>query len=69
MIYRLYALQEDGRIVGGKYLDAANDAEAVDKARQARQGTDYELWCGPRVVGRISSSRGMLVPAAATAHG
>jgi hypothetical protein len=48
--YRLYFLDEAGRIQQGVDLECATDEEAIEVAEQHRDGHDLELWSGARVV-------------------
>jgi hypothetical protein len=42
--YRAYVLDEDGRIRRAIELDCADDATALEEARQYADGHDVELW-------------------------
>lgn len=49
--YRIYGLDETGRIRYGEYVDAQSDAEAVDAATQLLSWhPGAEVWFGKRKV-------------------
>ena len=52
--YRAYPVQADGRLADVHYIDAANDQNAIEKARQLVDGGDVELWRQDRFIGRIT---------------
>jgi hypothetical protein len=51
--YRAYTVGPDGHFNGIEPLTCANDAEAIEKARQLVDGHDVELWSGERLVIRL----------------
>jgi hypothetical protein len=51
--YRAYTVDHDGHFNGIEPLACADDAEAIEKARQLVDGHDVELWCGERLVIRL----------------
>ena len=55
--YRVYFLDEDGHRAFAQDLAAADDREAVKKARQLLDRQDVELWDGERLVGRSDHDR------------
>ena len=54
--YRAYIVGGDGHFVGFEPLVCGDDAEAVEKAKRVFEGKDIELWCGGRLVIRLSST-------------
>lgn len=48
--YKIYVLSPSGTITRGIWLDCADDAEAVEQARERSRGESWELWSGPRLV-------------------
>jgi hypothetical protein len=56
--YRFYLLSVHNTIGAAVYVDARNDADALDKAPTAfaisDEFPDIEIWRGKRMVGRIS---------------
>jgi hypothetical protein len=55
--YRIYFLDDDGQLASAQDLAAADDREAVKKARQLLDRQDIELWDGERLVGRFEHDR------------
>ena len=53
----VYFLDEDGHRAFAQDLAAADDREAVKKARQLLDRQDVELWDGERLVGRFDHDR------------
>lgn len=53
--YRLYFLDERGRIVRPLDLECDTDQQALTLAREHRRQHGMELWQGTRLVGRIPS--------------
>jgi hypothetical protein len=51
--YRAYIIGSDGRIQKSMELDCADDAEAIEKAKQFVDGQDIELWQRERRVARF----------------
>lgn len=63
--YRIYRLTAGGRLALGETFNAADDEAAVAQAQALhRPGTAAELWCGGRIVGRLSKL-GVFAPGAA----
>jgi hypothetical protein len=52
--YRAYLIDPDGHFIGYEPLWCANDAEAVETAKQLVRGYDVELSNGPRLVTQSS---------------
>jgi hypothetical protein len=53
--YRLYRLDGAGRISSAEWVEAADDEEARSIARRDPACPRYELWQGPRLVGRVDA--------------
>ena len=51
--YRVYSIDECGRIVGERTIEAANDDEALFDVRSMQRPLMTELWRGDRRIGRI----------------
>jgi hypothetical protein len=54
--YRIYVVGADGHFVGCEPLVCGDDVEAIEKAKRLVQANDIELWCGERLVVRLSSN-------------
>ena len=54
--YRAYTVGRDGHFIDYEPLVCADDAEAIEKAKQLLDGHDVELWCGARVVIRLANA-------------
>lgn len=48
--YRMYVLDNIGKIIERIDLEYPNDAEAVSDGKIYAQKNDVEIWCGQRVV-------------------
>jgi hypothetical protein len=56
--YRLYALDQEGRIrQPARLLDCETDHAAVEEARSFLDGRDAELWEGARLVHRFPKKK------------
>jgi hypothetical protein len=56
--YRLYALDQEGRIrQPARLLDSATDDAAVEEARSFLDGRQAELWEGSRLVHRFPKKK------------
>jgi hypothetical protein len=53
--YRIYLVGLDG---SGEHVECADDQEATEKAKQAVDGHDVELWLGTRFIVRIAHEGG-----------
>ena len=51
--YRVYAIGLDGHIFDAKVLVCGDDAEAVEKAKDAFEDQVIEVWSGARFVARL----------------
>ena len=56
-IYRAYLIGQAGRVESATPIEAATDAEAVEKARQLLDGLAIELWDRSRLVVRLDPDR------------
>jgi hypothetical protein len=54
--YRAYVVGRDGHFVGWEPLVCDDDVEAIEKAKRLVEANDIELWCGARLVMRLSST-------------
>ncbi len=52
--YRVYAIGQDGRIYDVKVLVCGDDAEAVEKAKDAFEEV-IEVWSGARFVAKLDT--------------
>ena len=52
--YRVYAIGQDGRIFDAKVLVCEDDAEAVEKAKNAFEGI-IEVWSGARFLAKLDT--------------
>jgi hypothetical protein len=53
--YRAYVLGSDGHFMDAINLDCANDAAAVESAKQLINGHDIEVWQEDRLVAKLPS--------------
>jgi len=54
--YRAYIIGQDGHFKGAIDLDCADDAAAVESAKQLVNGHDVELWQRDRRVAKLPST-------------
>lgn len=54
MTFRAYVLDQTGRIAQGEWIEAANEEEALSKARELCRddSSSIELWLGARKLGQ-----------------
>ena len=52
--YRAYLVGDEGHIMGFEPLVCDDDGEAIEQANGLFEGAAIELWCGERLVTRIS---------------
>jgi len=52
--YRVYTIGRDGHFSDALDIVCADDQEAIEKARQAVDGRDVELWRQGRFIARFS---------------
>ena len=48
--YRLYGLDGVGKVVSAEWIDADEDAAAIEAAKKMMDGLRYELWERSRLV-------------------
>jgi len=53
--YRAYAVGRDGHFIGFEAFVCADDSEAIEKAKRFLNGSDVELWNGPRFVIKLEA--------------
>ena len=52
--FRIYRMSKDGNILGpATIVECADEDEALQKAQQAVDGHDVELWDGGRLICRL----------------
>jgi hypothetical protein len=51
--YRLYCLDDLGKIAEGEWIEAKSDDEAIVMARAKRLSVDCELWEGNRLIAQV----------------
>jgi hypothetical protein len=51
--YRLYCLDEAGKVASAEWIEAEDDQAAIDAARQKQDGHSLELWQRNRLVARV----------------
>jgi hypothetical protein len=51
--YKLYCLNDKGKITRSDWIDAESDDEAIGIARAMEKSVDCEIWKGNRLVARI----------------
>jgi hypothetical protein len=53
--YRVYCLDGAGKVWGAEWVDADDDAVALQTARRFKDGVRCEVWQGQRLVGRVQA--------------
>lgn len=56
--YRVYCLDGAGKVWAAEWIEAADDAAALEAAREFDQAVRCEVWQGQRLVGRVEHDRG-----------
>ena len=51
--YRLYCLDGANKVASAEWIEADDDADAVEAAKEAHDGYECELWQGKRLVARL----------------
>ena len=51
--YRLYCLDERGKIAKAEWFEAKSDDEAIVMLRVRKLPFDCELWCGDRMIEQV----------------
>jgi hypothetical protein len=55
--YRAFVIGSDGLAIAVHDVEALNDDDALEKARQLQRGAEpLEVWCGSRKVGNIHTN-------------
>jgi hypothetical protein len=57
MDYRIYFLDDEGRIISFKGVVCESDQQAIEQARQLLEGRDAELWQQHRFVVRLNRAQ------------
>jgi hypothetical protein len=52
--YRVYCLDGAGNVWAAEWIEAEDDAAALEAARQFTRAVQCEVWQGQRVVGRVA---------------
>jgi hypothetical protein len=56
--YRLYGLDGVSRVASGEWIDAGDDQQAIEAARERFGDGHCEVWQGPRLVARLERRDG-----------
>jgi hypothetical protein len=56
--YRLYGLDGVSRVASGEWIDADDDQQAIEAARDRFGDGHCEIWQGPRLVARLERRDG-----------
>ena len=51
--YRLYCLDGVNKVASAQWIEAYDDASAIEEAKRTHQGYECELWQGTRLVARL----------------
>ena len=51
--YRLYGLDGVRKVASGEWIEADDDASAIEAAKTMMDGHECELWQGKRMIARI----------------
>lgn len=55
--YRVYCLDGAGKVWAAEWIEAADDAAALESARGFSKAVKCEVWQGQRLVGRVDPDR------------
>jgi hypothetical protein len=55
--YRIYTLDDAGKFIGAREIDAAGDADAIDAVKLLPDDVGFEIWRGPRMVGHVGRDK------------
>ena len=55
--YRLYGLDGLDKVESAEWIEAEDDSDALDVAKEKMDGHDCELWQGSRLVARLERKR------------
>jgi len=53
--YRLYFMSADDHVLRAQDIECADDAAALEAARILDHAAVIEIWCGKRLVGRVTA--------------
>ena len=51
--YRIYCLDGAGKVWAAEWIEATDDASALDSARHFKTAVRCEVWQGQRLIGRV----------------
>jgi hypothetical protein len=51
--YRVYCLDGAGKVWAAEWIEADDDAAAIESARQFKTSVRCEVWNGQRLIGRV----------------
>ncbi len=51
--YRLYCLDGTNKVASADWIEAEDDAAAIEVAKERHDGYVAEVWQGPRLVARV----------------
>ena len=54
--YRLYFMSAEDRILRAEDIECEDDAAALEAARVLDHAAVIEIWCGTRLVGRVTAT-------------
>jgi hypothetical protein len=54
--YRVYCLDGAGKVWSAEWVEAEDDAAAIDAAQRMTQASKCEIWQGQRLVGRVDTN-------------
>ena len=55
--YRLYCLDGANKVASAEWIEADDDQDAVEAAKQMMDGHDCEVWQGKRLIARLPRHR------------
>ena len=55
--YRIYCLDGLGKVASAEWIEAADDAAAVEQVKEQWEGHKCEIWEQQRLVGTVDSRR------------
>ncbi|HET6942227.1 MAG TPA: hypothetical protein VFH89_08705 [Sphingomicrobium sp.] len=58
--YRVYCLDGAGKVWAAEWIEADDDAAALEAARQFTRAVQCEVWQGQRAVGRVALKPGQV---------
>lgn len=60
--YRIYTLDDAGKFIAVREIEAGGDAEAMELVRLYPDDIGFEVWCGTRMVGQVGRDK-IILPA------